>query len=186
MTTEPMPRDRITIATMELIADHGMADVTMSAIATQAGVARQTLYNHFPDVESIVVAAYAHHHAENIAQLQRILATAPDPAAKLVQFIRHQVAVAAHSHHGALMDAGLSPSAQQRVHEQHAEMVELLHDILVSGSVAGVFRSDLDAAATATLVLHMVGGAADLDEAGSEVAAIVAAAEALVLGGVRT
>ena len=43
-------------ATFELVAEEGLGSVTMTAIADRADVARQTLYNHFNDVEQIVIA----------------------------------------------------------------------------------------------------------------------------------
>jgi AcrR family transcriptional regulator len=186
MTTEPRTRDRIIAAALELIAARGIAGVTMSSVAAEAGVARQTLYNHFPDVESIVVAAYAHHHAESIERLRQILAAASGAEAKLVQFIRYQVVVMAHSHGGSMFETGLSPAGQQQVHEQHQEVIDLVQGILDDGVGSGVFRQDLEVTATALFILHLMGACGDLAEGGMEVATIASAVKAMVLGGVQS
>ena len=184
MTPEPRTRDRIIAAALELIADRGIAGVTMSAVAAEAGVARQTLYNHFPDVESILVAAYGHHQAESIERLRQILAAASGARAKLVQFIRYQVVVMAHSHRGSMFEPGLSPAAQQQVHEQHQEVVDLVAGILHDGIRSEAFRHDLEVTATTLFILHLMGASGDLAEGGMEVATIASAVETMVLGGV--
>ena len=51
----PPPVDRITAAALTLVAERGMSGVTMSAVAAEAGVARQTVYNHFSDVDAIIL-----------------------------------------------------------------------------------------------------------------------------------
>ena len=43
-------------AAARLVAERGLTSVTMSAIATEAGIGRATLYKYFPDVEAILVA----------------------------------------------------------------------------------------------------------------------------------
>lgn len=53
-------RQRITEATMHLHERVGPAATTVSAIATEAGVTRLTVYRHFPDDEALVAACSAH------------------------------------------------------------------------------------------------------------------------------
>jgi AcrR family transcriptional regulator len=157
----------------------------MSAVAVQAGVARQTLYNHFPDVESIVVAAYEVHHEQNIARANQLLEATTGVTAKLTQFIRSQIAAVAHGHHGAVHESSLSPSSQRRLRVLHEQVVEMVESILVDGVRTGAFRPDLDVDASARFTLHLLGGAGELVAEGRPVAVVAAAAEAMVLRGVR-
>ena len=53
-------RQRITEATMHLHERVGPAATTVSAIATEAGVTRLTVYRHFPDDETLFAACSAH------------------------------------------------------------------------------------------------------------------------------
>ncbi|HEU4894721.1 MAG TPA: helix-turn-helix domain-containing protein, partial [Acidimicrobiia bacterium] len=48
-------RRSIQEAAVRLISERGMPNVAMSAVAEEAGVSRQTVYNHYPDLESIVI-----------------------------------------------------------------------------------------------------------------------------------
>jgi AcrR family transcriptional regulator len=86
--TDRTSRERIAEAAFELISARGMAGVTMSAIAAGAGVARQTLYNHFADVEGIVLWAVDQYEAAGMEQLRQIVAATEGPAAQLEQLVR--------------------------------------------------------------------------------------------------
>lgn len=185
MTTNPPAEQRIMAAAFALSAERGISGVTMSAVADQAGVARQTLYNHFPDVESIVVAAYELHHEANIAGLNQVLAAASGAVAKLAQFIRYQVAAVAHSHQGAVHESSLSPTARERIRLLHGEVVDMIKGILVDGVHAGALRSELDVDAAAGFTLHLLGGAGELVAAGRPVPEVADAAQSMVLHGVE-
>ena len=67
------PRERIMRATFELVAEEGLGSVTMTAIADRADVARQTLYNHFADVEQIVIAGIEEYNDVGFAHLTELL-----------------------------------------------------------------------------------------------------------------
>jgi len=64
-------RRRIVEATVELHRAVGPAATRISEIARQAGVQRRTVYNHFPDDESLFAACSAH---------WRVRHPAPDPS----------------------------------------------------------------------------------------------------------
>ena len=96
MKADPTSRERIAEAAFELISARGMAGVTMSAIAERAGVARQTLYNHFADVEGIVLWAVDQYEAAGMEQLRQVIAATEGPAAQLEQLVRFSVALAGH------------------------------------------------------------------------------------------
>ncbi|WBO61737.1 helix-turn-helix domain-containing protein [Streptomyces camelliae] len=48
--------DAVLETAVALAAEHGLARVTMSHIAKEAGIGRATLYTYFPDVQSILIA----------------------------------------------------------------------------------------------------------------------------------
>jgi AcrR family transcriptional regulator len=47
-------RQSIIDATMTLVAERGLSDVSMAEVAKAAGIGRATLYRYFPGVEEIV------------------------------------------------------------------------------------------------------------------------------------
>lgn len=165
MSTDPPRADtsaRITEATFSLLAKHGLAGVTMSAIASRAGISRQTLYNHFPDVDSIVAAAMAQHHHDDLQALDAMLATIPTATERLDYLVRHASVTAAE--HGALpaLHQGLSPSAQHAARQYDEQIRRMIRDALSRGQQNGEFAPTIDPDLHAVLVHHLLHGAAEL------------------------
>lgn len=76
-------RARIAAAASELHGEVGIAKTTVSDIARRAGVQRLTVYNHFPNLETLLPACTAHWLAENpMPDLEPSLAI-EDPAERL-------------------------------------------------------------------------------------------------------
>src|SRR5207249_2176535 len=73
-------RDAILDTTVALVAERGLASVTMSQIAEQTGIGRATLYKYFPDVEAILVAWHDRHVTGHLAQLTALRDQAGDAA----------------------------------------------------------------------------------------------------------
>ena len=168
--------DRIVHATLGLIVEHGVNAVTMSAIAREAGVARQTLYNHYPDVESIVTAAMETHQRESLETLTKLMRTIDSPAGRLEHLARHTAAVAAHGH--PTFRYGFSSRHQELVAEHDRGVRALVAAALTDGMADGQFRADLDPQRDALLVQRMIDAAGELvdddpDDAATAVAATV-------------
>lgn len=58
-------RERITRAAVDLHGERGVASTTVAEIARRAGVSRLTVYNHFPDLPSLLPACSAHYELEH-------------------------------------------------------------------------------------------------------------------------
>lgn len=167
--------DRIIEAALSLIATDGLGAVTMIKIAATAGVARQTLYNHYPDVDSIVVEAISRHNRESIQLLEASLRVVDTPEAKLEQLVRHMVSIGAHAHHTAGIEHGLSAGARETLGEYDAELDRQIRGILEEGHRTGAFRDDLDPDIDAVLLRHILHGlthqAASTPDSAAELAA---------------
>ena len=150
--------DRIVEATLGLIAEHGLGAITMRQIADTAGVARQTVYNHYTDIDAIVVAAIRRHNDESLAMIDAALAVVEHPGAKLEQLVRHFVAIGAHAQHGTGLEQGLGPSAREALAGHDAALDERIRTILDEGRTSGVFRPDLDPRTDAVLIRHLLSG----------------------------
>lgn len=150
--------DRIVHASLTLINEHGLSGVTMSQIAESAGVARQTLYNRYGDIESIVAATIERHHRMSIDLLETTVGIAESPTDKLEQMVRHFAAMGAHSQHSLDLRGALgeelraSLDAYQRVVEEH------IRTVIEDGQKTGAFRSDLSPEIDAELLRSLLEG----------------------------
>ena len=179
-TTVP---ERIATATLELIDELGLAGVTMSAVAERAGVARQTLYNHHPDVESIVTAVVEAHEEGGMEAISRMLEGQEGAAAKLEQLIRHSVAMGAHRPVLAALESSLSARAQDELRAHRDRSADLVKAILHEGMGEGVFRPDLDPDLDASLIKAIMMAGPEM-RTGDDVAALAGASVRFVLAAV--
>ncbi len=177
--------DRILAATLALITERGIAGTTMSAIATNAGVARQTLYNHYRDVESVVYAATVAHQQQSFEQLTAVLNTIETPAGRLEHLVRHVAALATHGHPS--VRGGFSAEIAELMASHDMAMHGLVAAALDDGQARGVFRDNLEPGRDATLVLRMIEAVGELVAADPEdIGAIVATTVRSVLAAVGT
>lgn len=156
-------RATILDATWQLVSERGLAAVTMSQIAEQAGIGRATLYKYFPDVEAILLAWHERQVGEHLAQLAAISEQHEDPAGRLhavltaYAFIsRHRGAhpgdLAAFLHRGPLLE----PAQQQ--------LLALVTDLLADAAASGAVRADTAPAHLATYALHALTAASGLPD----------------------
>jgi len=149
-------------ATLGLIVERGLGGVTMTAVAESAGVSRQTVYNHFEDVDGIVGATIAAHQADSIRSLEALLATVDTPSGRVEHLVRHAAAMATHGHSAPGLRHGLSPGAQEVLHGHTADIRSLITRVIHDGVERGEFRSDLDPEADAVLIQRLLEGVGDL------------------------
>jgi AcrR family transcriptional regulator len=168
--------DRIIRAALALISRDGLGGVTMRGVAETAGIARQTLYNHYPDVDTIVAEAIRRHNRESIQLLESSLRVVDEPAAKVEQLVRHVVAVGSHAHHAPGIGHALSADARAIVHEYNEALDRSIREILEQGQRAGVLRDDLSLDLDTALVRHMLHGLAEQSAQTPDRAAAIATA----------
>lgn len=168
--------DRIIMATLGLIAEDGLGSLTMMQIAEAAGVARQTLYNHYPDIDSIVAEAIGRHNRESIEMLEAAMRVVDRPEDKLEQLVRHSVSVGAHANHAPGIEYGLSAGARATLRGYDDAVVSRIREVLEDGRESGSFRADLSPAVDAALIRHMLDGLAAQSAAAPDDAAAIAIA----------
>lgn len=149
-------RHAIQEAAVRLVGELGMPNVSMSAVAEEAGVSRQTLYNHYPDLESIVTDA-----ARSEIDLARgiiadVVESAPDAATALDIYVRGTLASPTRSEI-VISGAGMSPDRENEIFEMLEPIHQNLRDILIRGVEDGSFRSDVVPEDVSEVMFHMIG-----------------------------
>jgi AcrR family transcriptional regulator len=115
-------------------------DVSMSEIATAAGVGRVTLYAHFPSREALIEAATRRILAEAGASLDTADLDHGPAIEALGRMVRTSWSVL--DRYRGILDAEreLTPSALRR---HHGDVLERLDRLIARGQAEGVFRTDL-------------------------------------------
>jgi AcrR family transcriptional regulator len=131
-------------ATLELIAEEGLAPVTVEAVAARAGVGKTTVYRRWPGKDELVVDALATLNDD----LEPI---GPGPASeRLVQLLdqlrlRAQGTVGGRIFPAMAACSGTHPQLWALFHERVLEpRRELLRALLREGVSTGELRGDLD------------------------------------------
>ncbi|MCB0916117.1 MAG: TetR/AcrR family transcriptional regulator [Actinobacteria bacterium] len=152
------PRQRIVQAAILLIAEHGFSGVSMTTLAKAAGVSRQTVYNNFADVDSVVAAAVNDHNAEALKQLDTSLRLCPTAVDQLVHFARHFADLGAHGH-GQQFEHGLSAGTRTQLAAYEEAIDDRIRSTLLDGVASGEFRTDVDPATDPVLIHGLLKGA---------------------------
>jgi len=116
------------------------SDVSMSEIATAAGVGRVTLYAHFPSREALVEAATKRVLAEASASLDAADLDSGSAIEALGRMVRTSWSVL--DRYRGILEAerALTPAALWR---HHGDVLERMDRLIVRGQLEGVFRTDL-------------------------------------------
>lgn len=158
----PSAVERIITAALTLIAERGLSNVTVSDVARTGGIARQTLYNHFPGIDSIVAEAISRHSAESTRQLRAAVAVVDTPTAKMEQLIRHISQISTHEGHSIDFDHSLAAEYRNLVEDYNRALDDFIATIITSGTGDGSFRQDLDPTVDAVLFRHLLVGLSQL------------------------
>ena len=148
--------------TAALVAEHGLASVTMSRIAEETGIGRATLYKYFPDVEEILAAWHERQITGHLKQLAQVRDQAGSAAERL-QAVLQAYALIQHEHEGTELAALLHRGehvvrAQQQLHN-------FISELLADGAKTGDLRDDVAPGELASYCLHALTGAASLASA---------------------
>jgi AcrR family transcriptional regulator len=152
-------RDATLDTTAALVAEHGLASVTMSQIAEQTGIGRATLYKYFPDVEAILLAWHQRQVAEHLEQLAEVRDHARNAGERL-QAVLEAYALIVHEHHGGDLAALLHRGPH--VARAPQQLRDFVRDLLTAGSATGEVRDDVAADELASYCLHAVAAARGL------------------------
>lgn len=161
-----LTRERVISATLSLVKERGLSDVTMSDIAERAGIGRATLYNYFPDVDHILLAWHDAEVDRYMESLKAGLAELGDARSRL-RAVLVSLASGFTGDHDEALDASrisataLSPEVRAQMGAASAKVLSTVTQILTQGVEAHELRADLDVPITADLILRLATVARD-------------------------
>ncbi|MGV9751053.1 TetR/AcrR family transcriptional regulator [Nocardia farcinica] len=153
-------RESILDAVERLAIEYGVASVTMSQIAEQAGIGRATLYKYFPDVGAILAAWHERQVGHHLEQLVAVSETEADPSQRLDALLGTYARVLRESRHRHDSDLGaMAPHSGPHVDHAEQRLRQLMTDAVAAAAVAGSVRTDTPAGELASYCLHALDAA---------------------------
>jgi len=132
-------RSRVFDALRDQLYERGFDAVTLAGVAAAAGVSRPSIYNHFPDRSSLLVAFVEHEASRYVDELSAALAAASTPVEQLAVYVRLQLRRLAEFHlpPGPTLSSTVDPAAYRRIAAHADPLARRLTEIVESGIAAG-------------------------------------------------
>ena len=158
-------QDAVLETTVALVAEHGLASVTMSQIAKEAGIGRATLYKYFPDVQSMLIEWHDRHVAAHLDRLARARDDAGGPAERLEAVLGGY----AHITHKRPQDGEIATFVHREQHVVQAQqrLHDLVREVIAEAAAVGAVRDDVSPGELAGYCLHALSAAAGLPSEGA-------------------
>jgi AcrR family transcriptional regulator len=147
--------------TAALVAEHGLASVTMSRIAAETGIGRATLYKYFPDVEAILAAWHARHVARHLEQLAAVRDQADGSPGERLTAVLTAYALITHRRPQGGEIASLVHRGEQ-VARAEQQLLGFVSDLITAAAQAGELRGDAAPGELASYCLHALAAAGGL------------------------
>ena len=152
-------RDAALDATAALVAEYGLASVTMSQIAERTGIGRATLYRYFSDVDAVLVAWHERQVAGHLHQLAQVGVRTGDAGQRL-RAVLEAYALTSQEHHGSDLAAVLHRGAH--VGRAQDQLSRFIGDLLGEAAATGEVRDDVPPDELASYCLHALTAAGSL------------------------
>jgi AcrR family transcriptional regulator len=147
--------------TAALVAEHGLASVTMSRIAAETGIGRATLYKYFPDVEAILAAWHARHVTRHLEHLAAVRDQAASSPAGRLEAVLTAYALITHQRPQGTEIASLVHRGQH-IAQAEQQLLSFISDLIAGAAQAGELRDDAAPSELASYCLHALTAAGSL------------------------
>ena len=152
-------RDATLDTTATLVAEQGLATVTMSQIAKKAGIGRATLYKYFSNVEAILIAWHERQITGHLEHLAQVRDQAGD-AGEQLEAVLEAYALISHERRNTELAALLHQG--EHVARAQQQLSALIRDLLTEGVKTGDLRDDVAPQELASYCLHALTAARSL------------------------
>jgi AcrR family transcriptional regulator len=147
--------------TAALVAEHGLASVTMSQIAAATGIGRATLYKYFPDVEAILAAWHQRQVARHMEQLAAVRDQAGGGPGGRLEAVLTTYAIIIHQRpHGTELAAAVHRG--EHLADAQQQLLGFLRDLIADAANTGEVRDDVPPMELANYCLHALQAASSL------------------------
>jgi AcrR family transcriptional regulator len=153
-------RDATLDTAAALVAERGLASVTMSQIAERTGIGRATLYKYFPDVEAILVAWHERQVTGHLAHLAEVSERAGDGGDRLEAVLEAYAVMTHERPHGTEL-AALVHRGEHVARAEH-QLRDFVRDLIAERVETGDLRDDLAPDDLASYCLHALTAAGSL------------------------
>ncbi len=153
-------RDATLDTTAALVAERGMASVTMSRIAAETGIGRATLYKYFPDVEAILAAWHERQITGHLQQLAAVRDQADGPGERLEAVLGAYALITYERPHGTELAALVHRG--EHLARAHQHLSDLIRDLLAEAAKTGDIRNDVAPEELASYCLNALTAASSL------------------------
>ncbi len=150
---------RIVEAALRVIHAEGLSNVSVSKVAAEAGVTRQTFYSYYSGIHGIVAQIMVEHSAETERQLLAVIKQAEGPFEKLRAFAGFQLSHATLEHAFLDLEAGLSAQARSQLAAHTGAVKSALEQVISSGFKGRSLAGGLEPRVASELLWGMVEGA---------------------------
>ncbi len=158
-------RDQVIDVARRLFGEHGTTEVSMDEIASEAGVARSTVYVYFANRDELLRACLQRMHAQLTDGIAETWMQEAEPSLRLERLIEQLLARVDDSptfFRLALVTQGTPARGAEAVGDELAlislSIARLIRDLVVEGVERGVFRP-MDPDRATTLIGQQVYGA---------------------------
>jgi TetR/AcrR family transcriptional regulator of autoinduction and epiphytic fitness len=146
-TTDPrVERSRMVVlrAAVEELADVGYGAFTIESVAARAGVAKSTIYRHWPDKLSVIADAFETFHEQMVPSIDDT-----PPRERVERLIRHVAEIVVDSTFSRCIPALIEgaerdPRVREFHHRYSAERRQALIAVIAEGVASGDFPAYID------------------------------------------
>ncbi len=151
-------RHRLLDAARRLLARHPVDELSMQAVADEAGVTRPTVYKYFSDLHTILAGVAVAWLEEIEREATAAIGPGAGPPERLNVLLSTMLTNVAESELRGLANANLHPEAAVVVVAQLERFRVHLVETLTDGVDQGWFRADLDPEADSRILMVMLDG----------------------------
>ena len=134
---------RIINTLAELILEDGLVGLNMAKLARSSGLSRQTLYNYFPDIESVLINYVNKKSMYLDTQIRELLSIIDDPSEKLDAFVGGLVMTLPDQAPFSVLEMSVGQQRDCDTRFPVNLISSLLSEVLQEGVQDGIFRKQV-------------------------------------------